>query len=114
MILVAAACVATVPAFADGDDPVVPEEPATFRVTSATVPIGISRVSGTLRASSAVLATRAVTCRVGETVTLTAPDGTSATVVADAASAGGAHRHRRVRFNGRRALIRRQQERERS
>lgn len=82
-MILAVATSATLPLLAD-------EESAAFRVTSDALPISLHTSSGTIRASSAELASRPVTYRAGETVTLTAPDGTAATVVANAADAGWA------------------------
>ena len=92
ILAAAVATSATLPmaAFADGEEE-EPVEPVSFRVTSDALPFNFSRINGTVRSSSGVLATRLVTYRAGETVTLTAPDGTAATVVANAADAGGAN-----------------------
>ena len=83
--VVAAGATLSTAAFAEGG-----EETADFRVTSDAVAINLHTDDAALRFSSAELAAKQVTYRAGETVTLTAPDGTTATVVADAAAAGGA------------------------
>ncbi len=83
--VVAAGAALPTAAFAEGG-----EETADFRVTSDAVAIALHTDDAALRFSSAELAAKQVTYRAGETVTLTAPDGTTATVVADAAVAGGA------------------------
>ena len=89
-IIFAAACAVSAPVFADDEVSEEPEETADFRVTSDAVAIALHTDDAALRFSSAELAAKQVTYRAGETVTLTAPDGTTATVVADAAAAGGA------------------------
>ena len=83
--VVAAGATLSTAAFAEGE-----EEAVDFRVTSDAVAIALHTDDAALRFSSAELAAKQVTYRAGETVTLTAPDGTTATVVADAAAAGGA------------------------
>ena len=83
--VVAAGATLSTAAFAEGE-----EEAVDFRVTSDAVAINLHTDDVALRFSSAELAAKQVTYRAGETVTLTAPDGTTATVVADAAAAGGA------------------------
>ena len=83
--VVAAGATLSTAAFAEGE-----EEAVDFRVTSDAVAINLHTDDAALRFSSAELAAKQVTYRAGETVTLTAPDGTTATVVADAAAAGGA------------------------
>ena len=83
--VVAAGATLSTAAFAEGE-----EETVDFRVTSDAVAINLHTDDAALRFSSAELAAKQVTYRAGETVTLTAPDGTTATVVADAAAAGGA------------------------
>lgn len=83
--VVAAGATLSTAAFAEGE-----EEAADFRVTSDAVAIALHTDDAALRFSSAELAAKQVTYRAGETVTLIAPDGTTATVVADAAAAGGA------------------------
>ena len=83
--VVAAGAFLPAAAFAEGE-----EEAVDFRVTSDAVAINLHTDDAALRFSSAELAAKQVTYRAGETVTLTAPDGTTATVVADAAVAGGA------------------------
>ena len=88
-IIFAAACAVSAPVFADDEVSEEPEETADFRVTSDAVAIALHTDDAALRFSSAELAAKQVTYRAGETVTLTAPDGTTATVVADAAAAGG-------------------------
>ena len=88
-IIFAAACAVSAPVFADDEVSEEPEEAADFRVTSDAVAINLHTDDAALRFSSAELAAKQVTYRAGETVTLTAPDGTTATVVADAAAAGG-------------------------
>ena len=82
--VVAAGATLSTAAFAEGE-----EEAVDFRVTSDAVAIALHTDDAALRFSSAELAAKQVTYRAGETVTLTAPDGTTATVVADAAAAGG-------------------------
>ncbi len=89
-IIFAAACAVSAPVFADDEVSEEPEEAVDFRVTSDAVAIALHTDDAALRFSSAELAAKQVTYRAGETVTLTAPDGTTATVVADAAAAGGA------------------------
>ena len=89
-IIFAAACAVSAPVFADDEVSEEPEAAADFRVTSDAVAIALHTDDAALRFSSAELAAKQVTYRAGETVTLTAPDGTTATVVADAAAAGGA------------------------
>ena len=89
-IIFAAACAVSAPVFADDEVSEEPEETADFRVTSDAVAIALHTDDAALRFSSAELAAKQVTYRAGETVTLTAPDGTTATVIADAAAAGGA------------------------
>ena len=88
-IIFAAACAVSAPVFADDEVSEEPEAAADFRVTSDAVAIALHTDDAALRFSSAELAAKQVTYRAGETVTLTAPDGTTATVVADAAAAGG-------------------------
>ena len=83
--VVAAGATLSTAAFAEGE-----EETVDFRVTSDAVAINLHTDDAALRFSSAELAAKQVTYRAGETVTLTAPDGTTATVIADAAAAGGA------------------------
>jgi len=83
--VVAAGATLSTAAFAEGE-----EETVDFRVTSDAVAIALHTDDAALRFSSAELAAKQVTYRAGETVTLTAPDGTTATVVADAAAADGA------------------------
>ena len=83
--VVAAGAALPTAAFAEGG-----EETVDFRVTSDAVAINLHTDDAALRFSSAELAAKQVTYRAGETVTLTAPDGTTATVIADAAAAGGA------------------------
>ena len=83
--VVAAGATLSTAAFAEGE-----EETVDFRVTSDAVAINLHTDDAAFRFSSAELAAKQVTYRAGETVTLTAPDGTTATVVADAAAAGGA------------------------
>ena len=83
--VVAAGATLSTAAFAEGE-----EEAVDFRVTSGAVAIALHTDDAALRFSSAELAAKQVTYRAGETVTLTAPDGTTATVVADAAAADGA------------------------
>ena len=83
--VVAAGATLSTAAFAEGE-----EEAVDFRVTSDAVAINLHTDDAALRFSSAELAAKQVTYRAGETVTLTAPNGTTATVVADAAAAGGA------------------------
>ena len=81
--VVAAGAALSTAAFAEGE-----EEAVDFRVTSDAVAINLHTDDAALRFSSAELAAKQVTYRAGETVTLTAPDGTTATVVADAAAGG--------------------------
>ena len=81
--VVAAGATLSTAAFAEGE-----EEAVDFRVTSDAVAINLHTDDAALRFSSAELAAKQVTYRAGETVTLTAPDGTTATVVADAAAGG--------------------------
>lgn len=83
--VVAAGAALPMTAFAEGEG-----DTADFRVASDAVAIALHTDDAALRFSSAELAAKQVTYRAGETVTLTAPDGTTATVVADAAAAGGA------------------------
>lgn len=88
-IIFAAACAVSAPVFADDEVSEEPEAAADFRVTSDAVAINLHTDDAALHFSSVELAAKQVTYRAGETVTLTAPDGTTATVVADAAAAGG-------------------------
>ena len=78
-IIFAAACAVSAPVFADDEVSEEPEETADFRVTSDAVAIALHTDDAALRFSSAELAAKQVTYRAGETVTLTAPDGTTAT-----------------------------------
>ncbi len=87
-MIFAAACAVAMPAFADGEDPEEPVEPAAIRVTSEAVTFKLRTGSGTATMSSADLATWPVTYRAGETVTLTSPAGASTTPVSGAAANG--------------------------